>query len=79
MAPAPPVTTTTVFMYPSGDPVLPGYPLIVPVGTIDDRVASWFEAYLDGPNSGDCIVRSQFFPNTGGACWEGVQTGSAEP
>lgn len=93
-------------MYPSGDPVLPGYPLIVPVATIDGRVASWFgdklvngqvvalapgvytpfnpvvpapTDYLDGPNSGDCIVRSQFFPDSGGACWEGVQAGTAEP
>jgi hypothetical protein len=104
--PVPPTTTTTRFAYPSGDPVLPGYPLIVSVGTIDRRVASWFEGklvdgqvvalapgvytpfnpvvpdltnYLDGPNDGDCVVRSQFFPNTGGACWDGVQAGSAEP
>jgi hypothetical protein len=104
--PAPTTTTTQVFMYPSGDPVLPGYPLIVPVDTIDGRVASWFEDklvngqvvalapgvytpfnpvvpaltnYLDGPNSGDCTVRSQFFPDSGGACWEGVQAGTAEP
>lgn len=99
-------TTTTVFTYPSGDPVLAGYPLIVPVGTIDERVASWFDGklvdgqvvalapgvytpfnpvipgltdYLDVPNDGDCAVRGQFFPNSGGACWEGVQAGSAEP
>lgn len=104
--PVPPTTTTTILMYPSGDPVLPGYPLIVPVGAIDTRVASWFEGqlvdgqvvalapgvytpfnpvvsdltnYLDGPNNGDCVVRSQFFPNSGGACWDGVQAGSAEP
>jgi ABC-type Fe3+-hydroxamate transport system substrate-binding protein len=104
--PVPPTTTTTLLVYPSGDPVLPGYPLIVPVSTIDKRVASWFEGklvdgqvvalapgvytpfnpvipeltdYLDGPNEGDCVVRGQFFPNSGGACWDGVQAGSAEP
>jgi ABC-type Fe3+-hydroxamate transport system substrate-binding protein len=35
--------------------------------------------YLDGPSDGDCAVRGQFFPNSGGACWEGVQAGSTEP
>lgn len=30
-------------------------------------------AYLDGPNSGDCAARSRYFPNSGGACWEGVR------
>jgi hypothetical protein len=33
-------------MYPSGDPVFAGYPLIVPVSSIDNRVASWFEGKL---------------------------------
>jgi hypothetical protein len=100
------MTTTRVLLYPSGDPVLPGYPMIVLVDTIDERVASWFDGglvngqvvalapgvytpfnpvvpdladYFDGPNSGDCVVRGQFFPDNGGACWEGVQAGSAEP
>ncbi|WP_154814574.1 hypothetical protein [Actinophytocola xinjiangensis] len=95
-----------MFVYPSGDPVLPGYPLIVPVGTIDRRLVSWFEGqlidgqvvalapgvytpfnpvvpdlvdYLVGPSSGDCAVREKFFPESGGACWDGVQRGSAEP
>jgi hypothetical protein len=34
--------------------------------------------YLDGPNEGDCAMRDKYFPNTGGACWDGVQAGSAE-
>lgn len=55
---APPQTTTTtvpttttivVVRYPSGVPVLPGYPLIVPIGQIDRRVASWLEDHvIDG-------------------------------
>jgi hypothetical protein len=36
-------------------------------------------SYLNGPNAGDCVMRDQFFPNSGGSCWEGVQAGSAEP
>lgn len=102
----PTTTTKPILRYPSGDEVLPGYPLIVPVSTIDDRVASWFEgklvdgqvvalapgvytpfnpavpeleAYLDLGSDGDCAVRERYFPNTGGACWNGVQKGSAEP
>ena len=81
--------------YPSGDPVLPGYPLIVPTSAIDYRVANAISteqvvavapgvyaaysptqtdlyAYLDLPNDGDCAVRDQYFPGTGGACWNGV-------
>jgi hypothetical protein len=80
--------------------------LLVPVDSLDYRVASWMEnkasngqvvavapgvytgyspvepdlaEYLDTPNSGDCIVRKKFFPSSGGACWDGVQPGSAEP
>ena len=34
------------FVMPSGDPVFPGYPLIVDVGTIDSRVANSFEGSL---------------------------------
>lgn len=91
---------------PSGDPLFPGYPLIVDIGTIDDRVASWLAdsvvdgqvvalapgvyspynpnvtdllVYIDGPSDGDCVMREQFFPGTGGSCWNGVQKGSAEP
>jgi hypothetical protein len=30
------------------------------------------ESYLDVPNDGDCVVRHEYFPNTGGACWNGV-------
>jgi hypothetical protein len=36
-------------------------------------------AYLDGPSDGDCIMREQFFPNSAGSCWNGVQAGAAEP
>lgn len=36
-------------------------------------------SYLTGPNDGDCVVREQFFPNAGGACWSGVLPGAAEP
>jgi hypothetical protein len=35
--------------------------------------------YLDVPNDGDCAVRNKLFPETGGACWDGVQAGTAEP
>ena len=35
--------------------------------------------YLDGPNDGDCLMRDTYFPSEGGACWSGVQKGSAEP
>ena len=99
------VAAVGVPVMPNGDPAFPSYPRIVDVGTIDSRVASWFEgklvdgqvvalapgvytpynpavpnliAYLDGPNDGDCVMRDQYFPNTGGACWDGVQPGSAE-
>jgi hypothetical protein len=36
-------------------------------------------SYLAGPNAGGCAMRDQFFPNSGGSCWEGVHAGSAEP
>jgi hypothetical protein len=36
-------------------------------------------AYLSGPSDGDCVMREQFFPNSAGSCWHGVQTGAAEP
>jgi hypothetical protein len=89
----------------NGDPVFPGYPLIVDIGTVDRRVANWDKdktvdgqlvavapgvyavynpavpdllSYLTGPSDGDCAVRHQYFP-TGGACWDGVQKGGAEP
>lgn len=104
--PAPPTTAPPVPTMPSGDPLFPGYPLIVDIGTIDNRVASWLAdkvvdgqvvalapgvyapynpnvtdllVYIDGPSDGDCVMRDQFFPGTGGACWNGVQKGSAEP
>ena len=35
--------------------------------------------YLTLPNDGDCAVRDTFFPNTGGACWDGVLPGPDEP
>jgi len=84
---------------PNGDRVLDGYPKLVPISSVDERVASWYEddaptgqlvalapgvytpynpnitdlvSYLDGPNSGDCAMRKKYFPETGGACWEGV-------
>lgn len=102
----PPTTVPPTPTMPSGDPVFPGYPLLVPIGSIDSRVASWLAdnvvdgqvvalapgvyvpynpnvpdlmAYMGGPNDGDCIMRETFFPNSGGACWTGVQPGSAEP
>lgn len=104
--PAPTTSAPPVPTMPSGDPLFPGYPLIVDIGTIDSRVASWLSdkvvdgqvvalapgvyapfnpnvtdllAYIDGPSDGDCVMRDQFFPGTGGACWNGVQKGSAEP
>jgi hypothetical protein len=30
-------------------------------------------SYFDGPSSGDCAMRREYFPDAGGACWEGVQ------
>ena len=108
---APPMTTAApapitppVPKYPSGDPVFPFFPRIVPFNTIDYglQVAEgpsgrWsggrsgprrlravqpnvpdLASYLDGPSDGDCAMRNQFFPNTGGACWNGVQAGSAQ-
>lgn len=90
--------------YPSGDPVLPGYPVKVSGASIDYRVIGVsgnteqefvalapgvyapytpiepdLNAYLDGPNKGDCTVRAKFFPNTGGSCWSGVGPGTEEP
>lgn len=108
-SPAQTLTTTptpTVLRYPSSDPVIAGYPLVVHADSIDSRVASWFQGklvdgqvvalapgvytpfnpviknladYLSGPVEGDCLVREKFFPAAGGACWNGVQSGSAEP
>lgn len=48
---APALTTITapapkVLRYPSGDPVMAGFPLIVHVDSIDSRVASWFQEQL---------------------------------
>ncbi len=90
---------------PSGDPVFPGYPKIVPLASIDRRLQNWFKdktvdlqvvalapgvytpynpnvpdltKYLDGPSDGDCIMRKTYFPETGGACWDGVQAGTSE-
>lgn len=39
-------TTAPVLRYPSGEPVFAGYPLIVPVASIDRRVASAYEGEL---------------------------------
>jgi hypothetical protein len=36
-------------------------------------------AYLDAATAGDCGMREQFFPNSEGPCWNGVQPGAAEP
>ena len=95
-------TTIPVVRMPSGDPVFPGYPLLVPTSSVDSRVANWansdqlvalapgvyseynplipeLQAYLDGPNDGDCMMRDRYFPMSGGACWSGVGPGSAEP
>jgi hypothetical protein len=36
-------------------------------------------AYLDAATAGDCAMREQFFPNSAGSCWNGVQAGAAEP
>ena len=98
--PPPPTTTTPPpVTMPSGDPVFPGYPKLVPIVSLDYRVRSWFsnprsdqavavapgvytpynpnvpdlESYLDGPTDGDCAARSAYFPDSGGACWEGVK------
>jgi len=30
-------------------------------------------SHLAGPSAGDCAARRRYFPQTGGACWEGVQ------
>lgn len=30
-------------------------------------------SYLDGPTDGDCAMRDEYFPNSGGACWSGVR------
>jgi hypothetical protein len=90
----PPVTM------PNGQPVFEGYPKLVPVSSLDRRVASWVQLngpvdqvvalapgvytefnpnipdlskYLDEPNMGDCAMRDEYFPGTGGACWTGVE------
>ena len=35
-------TTTKALSYPDGSPVLPGYPKLVPLASIDSRVNNWF-------------------------------------
>jgi hypothetical protein len=29
--------------------------------------------YLNGPSDGDCTMRNAHFPDSGGACWNGVK------
>jgi hypothetical protein len=36
-------------------------------------------AYFNAATAGDCAMREQFFPNSAGSCWNGVQPGAAEP
>lgn len=97
-----PTATVAALQYPSGDPVLKGYPVLVDTKKLDYRIVNWIKtpksvavapgvyadfnpaepdlaAYLDGPNDGDCAVRNKYFPNTGGACWNGVLAGPQEP
>lgn len=95
-----PPTTVPTLRYPNGEPVLPGFPRLVPLANIDSRVRSWLTtnpppsdqavelapgvfanynpavpnlaSYLRGPVDGDCAVRREYFPTSGGACWNGV-------
>lgn len=94
--------TVAALLYPSGDKVLKGYPVLVRSSKLDRRLASWLDtpkavavapgvyaaynpavtdlsAYLELPNDGDCAVRHKYFPDTGGACWNGVLPGPDEP
>lgn len=47
-------TTPPLPIYPSGDPVIEGYPRIVNIASIDRRLGSWFEGKVN--DAGDIVA-----------------------